>query len=54
MSSNSSKKVGGRPISKIWEWIIKEDPIQRLILFVNFIGKVIQKHADPLHGLVLV
>ncbi|CAB4432262.1 unnamed protein product [Rhizophagus irregularis] len=27
MSSNSSKKIGGRPISKIWEWIIKGDPV---------------------------
>ncbi|CAB5367333.1 unnamed protein product [Rhizophagus irregularis] len=27
MSSNSSKKIGGQPISKIWEWIIKGDPV---------------------------
>lgn len=27
MSTNSLKKVGGRPISKIWEWIIKGDPV---------------------------
>lgn len=27
MSSKCSKRVGGRPISKIWEWIIKEDPV---------------------------
>ncbi|GBB92796.1 hypothetical protein RclHR1_20590003 [Rhizophagus clarus] len=27
MLSNSSKKIGGQIISKIWEWIIKGDPV---------------------------
>ena len=27
MSSDSSKKIGGRPVSKIWEWFIKGDQV---------------------------
>src|SRR5271170_5232707 len=27
MSSSSLKKVGGRPVSKIWEWIVKGDQV---------------------------